>query len=126
MGKVKGKEVLRYEELSLILKAEGKERELEKDVTAHFIDDYTIGIRLYHTDVITIYPNNLYEMRISVASGKTLDMLCAYTPACVVLGKDLKFYVCRDASKGARRANLVPFYNGLTVDKLGNLFSVQA
>jgi hypothetical protein len=125
MTKVKGKEILTYSHLSLILKEEGKEMILAQDTIANFIDNNTIGVKLYSTIIIKMYVDDTYELSMLFPSSKILDTFLRFTPAVIVL-KDLLFYVARDVSKGARKENLVPFFNGLTVDKHGNLYSVQA
>lgn len=99
-----------------------KEKELYKDTIAHFIDEHIIGIRLYNIGIITMDRFNIYKFNMLFPTSTALDIFNKYTPAKIIL-KDLKFYVLRDVSKGARRENLIPFYSGITVDKEGNVYS---
>jgi hypothetical protein len=125
---VKGSMVYSYTQLEQLIKnsRDGQTAKLAHNTTEHFVDTDRIGIWLYYTDVIIINPDDSYALHSKgYATRTTQDRLNSFSPARVIT-KDFSFYVLRDPTGRALKNNLIPFYEGITVDRFGNVSSVTA
>ncbi len=77
-------------------------------------------------DVVVVNPDDTYELHSQgYATATTRDRLNGFSPARVIQ-KSFEFYVLRDLTSRALKNNLVPLYEGITVDRFGNVNSVTA
>jgi len=124
---VKDSKVYSYGQLAQMIQASNNGiAKLAHNTIAHYVDNYRIGIRLYHTDIIIVSNDNSYELHSQgYTTATTRDRLNDFSPARVIQ-KDFTFYVLRNPEQRAVKANLVPFFEGITVDRYGNINSVTA
>lgn len=124
---VQGSHVYSYSQLAQMLEASrNKPVKLAHNTIAHYVDNYRIGIRLHYTDVVIINPDNTYELHTKgYTTATTKDRLNGFSPARVIQ-KDFSYYVLKDPSQRAVKSNLIPFFEGITVDRFGNVSSVTA
>lgn len=124
---VQGSKVYSYSQLAQMLEASRNGIvKLCNNTIAHYVDEGKIGIKLHYTDVIIINPDNTYELHTKgYTTATTKDRLNGFSPAHVIQ-KDFEFYVLRDPTQRATKYNLIPFYEGITVDRFGNINSVTA
>lgn len=122
---VKDSKVYSFDELAeMIQSSKNGQVKIAHNTTAHFVDKNRIGIRLYYTDVVIISRDNCYELHTKgYATATTKDRLNGFSPA-KVIRKDFSFFVLRDPTKRALKNNLVPFFEGITVDRCGNVNSI--
>jgi hypothetical protein len=124
---VKDSKVYSYSQLAqMINSARDGKAKLAHNTYAHFVDNDKIGIRLHYTDVIVISPDNTYELHTKgYTTATTRDRLNGFSPARVIQ-KEFTFYVLRNPAQKAIKSNLVPFFEGIVVDRYGNVSSVTA
>jgi hypothetical protein len=122
---VQGSHVYSYNQLAQKLEAsKNKQVKLCNNTIAHYVDESKIGIKLHYTDVIIINPDDTYELHTKgYTTATTRDRLNGFSPARVVQ-KDFSFYVLIDPNQRAIKSNLVPFFEGITVDRFGCVCSV--
>jgi hypothetical protein len=117
---VKGSTVYSYAQLEQRLEAsrDGQVK-LAHNTIAHKISDTQIGIRLYYTDVVVVNADNTYSLfSKGYSTSTTKDRMNGFSPAKIIT-KQFSFYILRDPTQRALKHNLVPFYEGITVDKHG-------
>jgi len=124
---VKDSKVYSYSQLAQMLEASrNKQVKLAHNTIAHFVDNGKIGIKLHWTDVIVVCANDTYELYTNGYTTKTTrDRLNGFSPA-KVIQKDYSFYLLKNPSDGSNKANMIPFEEGITVDRFGNVNSATA
>jgi len=124
---VQGSQVYSYSQLAQMLEASSnKQVKLAHNTIAHYVDEDRIGIKLYYTDVVILNADNTYELHSQgYTTATTRDRLNGFSPARVIQ-KEFSFYVLRDPTQRAVKSNLVPFFEGITVDRFGNVNSITA
>ena len=124
---VQGSKVYSYRQLSEMIQASRNGQiKLANNTTAHFLNDSRIVIKLYYTDIVIINPDDTYELYTNGYTTKTTrDRLNGFSPA-KVIQKDYSFYLLKNPSDGSNKANMIPFEEGITVDRFGNVNSATA
>ena len=124
---VQGSKVYSYSQLAQMIQASRNGIvKLCNNTIAHYVDTDRIGIRLHYTDVVIIHSDNTYELHTKgYTKATTKDRLNGFSPA-KVIQKDFEFYVLRDPTQQAVKANLIPFFEGITIDRFGCVNSVTA
>jgi len=81
---------------------------------------------LYYTDVVVVNADNTYSLfSKGYSTSTTKDRMNGFSPA-KVIAKQFSFYILRDPTRRALKANLIPFFEGITVDRDGNVYSITA
>jgi len=124
---VQGSKVYSYSQLEQMIQASRhQEVKLCNNTVAHFLEDSRIGIKLHYTDVIIVNADNTYELHTKgYTTATTKDRFNGFSPARIIQ-KDFSFYLLRDPTQRAIKNNLIPFFEGITVDRFGNVNSVTA
>jgi len=124
---VKDSKVYSYNQLAQKLQeSRTKQVKLANNTIAHYVDEGKIGIKLHWTDVIVINADDTYELYTNGYTTKTTrDKLNGFSPA-KVIQKDFSFYLLKNPSDGSNKANMIPFEEGITVDRFGNVNSATA
>ena len=119
---VQGSKVYSYSQLEQMIQASRhQEVKLCNNTVAHFLQDNRIGIKLHYTDVIIINQDDTYELHTrGFTTVTTRDRLNDFSQA-KIIQKDCTFYVLKDPSMRAVKSNLVEFYEGIAVDRYGNV-----
>jgi hypothetical protein len=122
---VQGSHVYSYSQLAELIQASRNGQvKLAHNTIAHYVDKGKIGIRLYYTDVVVVNADNTYELHSQgYTTATTRDRLNGFSPA-KVIQKEYTFYLLRDPTQRTVKSNLVSFFEGITVDRFGNVNSV--
>ena len=117
---VKESRVYSFGQLAQLIKASRDgQKKLANNTISHFVDNDKIGIRLHWTDVIIVNADETYELyNCGYTTRTTRDRLNGFSPA-TVIQKDFGFYVLKNPANGKVKSNLVPFEEGIRVDRFG-------
>jgi len=117
---VKESRVYSFGQLAQLIKASRDgQKKLANNTISHFVDNDKIGIRLHWTDVIIVNADDTYQLYSGgYTTRTTADRLNGFSPA-KVIQKDYSFYLLKNPSDGKVKNNLVPFVEGIKVNRFG-------